>query len=195
MAEPTPSAPWVFPALTAITLGRALLAPVVMTLILIADGDSGSAAAVAAAIVFAAAAATDFIDGRMARHWAIASPLGSFLDTTADKLLVAFALFGLVGTDRAMAAVAAVIVARELVILGLRSAVAVGGTVVEASGLGRAKAALQFLAILLAIVRPDVELAGMYLDEWLLLAAAVLTVWSAADYVKRFAPQLHRSPA
>ncbi|HWI21298.1 MAG TPA: CDP-diacylglycerol--glycerol-3-phosphate 3-phosphatidyltransferase [Baekduia sp.] len=192
MTDRTRSAPWTYRALTATTVSRMLLAPVVMALVLIADGDRSSAATYAAAALFFIAALTDFVDGRVARHWALATPLGSFLDTTADKLLVALVLFALVGVDHASAPVAAAIVARELVILGLRSAVAVGGTVVEASWLGKIKAGVQFLAILLAILRPGDELAGLFIDEWVMLAAAAITVWSGAEYVAKFAPQIRR---
>lgn len=191
--DPTRTAPWTYRALTAITIGRALLAPVVMALILLADGDEDSGWAYAAAAVFSVAALSDFIDGRIARRWAIASPLGSFLDTTADKLLVAFALFALVEVGHAMAWVAAIIVARELVILGLRSAVAVGGTVVEASWLGKIKTALQLLAIVLAILRPGNEIGGLYIDEWVMLAACAVTIWSGTDYIVKFMPQLRQA--
>ena len=50
----------------------------------------------AAAILFLLAAATDWFDGRLARRWGVTTRLGSFLDTTADKLLVTTALIGLV---------------------------------------------------------------------------------------------------
>ena len=49
-----------------------------------------------AAIVFVLAAATDWLDGRLARRWGVTTRLGAFLDTTADKLLVSTALIALV---------------------------------------------------------------------------------------------------
>jgi phosphatidylglycerophosphate synthase len=45
-------------------------------------------------VLFAIAALTDFFDGLLARRWAQTSVFGNFLDTTADKLLVAGALIG-----------------------------------------------------------------------------------------------------
>ena len=60
---------------------RIVLAPVIMALVL--DGSVTAAAA-----VFCVAAATDWFDGRLARRWNVTTTLGSFLDTTADKLLV-----------------------------------------------------------------------------------------------------------
>jgi phosphatidylglycerophosphate synthase len=75
-------------------------------------------------------------------------------------------------------------------VLGLRGAVAAGGTVMQASFLGRLKTAIQFLAILLAIIRPGGEIAGAYLDEWVMLIAAAITVASAVDYFSRFSTAL-----
>jgi CDP-diacylglycerol--glycerol-3-phosphate 3-phosphatidyltransferase len=138
----------------------------------------------AAAIVFVIAAATDFIDGRLARHWEMTTKLGGFLDTTADKLLVSTALIGLLAVHRASAWVVFVIVAREFTLLGLRAAVAAGGAQLETSMFGKWKASLQFLAIALAIVRPQVLIAGAYLDQWLMVLAAVVTVWSGLEYLR-----------
>jgi hypothetical protein len=36
------------------------------------------------------------------------------------------------------------------------------------------------------MLRPDVKIAGAWLDEWALILATVITVWSAADYLNRF---------
>jgi CDP-diacylglycerol--glycerol-3-phosphate 3-phosphatidyltransferase len=138
----------------------------------------------AAAIVFVIAAATDFVDGRLARHWEMTTRLGGFLDTTADKLLVSTALIGLLAVHRASAWVVFVIVAREFTLLGLRAAVAAGGAQLETSMFGKWKASLQFLAIALAIVRPQVLIVGAYLDQWLMVLAAVVTVWSGFEYLR-----------
>jgi CDP-diacylglycerol--glycerol-3-phosphate 3-phosphatidyltransferase len=165
---------------------RILLAPVVMGFVV--SGADGTEAAAAALFTFAAA--TDFVDGRLARHWGVASPLGSFLDTTADKLLVSTVLIALVAEGRVSPWIAAIIVGRELFMLGLRAAVAVQGTVLKTSSWGRVKTAVQFLAVLLAILRPEVELGGVLLDQWAMLVAAAVTLASAADYVGRFASAL-----
>jgi CDP-diacylglycerol--glycerol-3-phosphate 3-phosphatidyltransferase len=177
--------------LTGLTYVRVLLTPVVMALVL--AGPDTSWAFPVAGWLFAFAAVTDFVDGRLARRWKQTSVLGSFLDTTADKLLVAGVLIALVQVGRASAWVAAIIVARELLILGLRGAVsAADGTVVAPSMLGKAKANVQFVAIVLAIWRPDVVVGGRFLDQWAMVVAAVVTVWSAVDYLGRFAGRLTR---
>jgi CDP-diacylglycerol--glycerol-3-phosphate 3-phosphatidyltransferase len=165
---------------------RILLAPVVMALIL---GGSDTAAA----IVFLVAAATDWVDGRLARRWGVTTRLGAFLDTTADKLLVTTALVGLVSIDRASPWVALIIVGREFTILGLRAAVASGGRQLETSMLGKWKATVQFAAIALAMLRPDVMIAGAYLDEWGMVIAAIVTAWSGVDYLLRFSAALRSS--
>ena len=167
------------------TCARIILAPVVMALVL-----AGSDAEVPAAILFAIAAATDYWDGRLARRWNITTTLGSFLDTTADKLLVAGVLIALVGADRGSTWVAAIIVGRELIILGLKGAVAVDGEVISPSIWGKLKTTIQFIAIMLAILRPGHEVGGMYLDQWVMLIAAAVTVMSAVDYLQRFASAL-----
>src|ERR1700722_16000533 len=133
-----------------------------------------------------AAGGTDWFDGRLARRWGVTTKLGSFLDTTADKLLVTTTLIALVAVHRASPWATLVIVGREFTILGLRAAVAAGGVrVMETSMLGKWKATVQFVAIALAILRPDVTIAGAYLDQWAMVIAAVVTAWSGVDYLMR----------
>src|ERR1700750_2638875 len=88
-------------------------------------------------IVFLLAAVTDWFDGRLARRWGVTTRLGSFLDTTADKLLVTTALLGLVAVHRASPWVALIIIARELILLGLRAAVSATGASFATSMLGK----------------------------------------------------------
>jgi CDP-diacylglycerol--glycerol-3-phosphate 3-phosphatidyltransferase len=144
----------------------------------------------AAAIVFLAVSTTDWFDGRLARRWNVASKLGSFLDTTADKLLVTGALVALLSVDRVSPWFAIVIIGRELSLLGLRAAVAAQGMHLEASMLGKWKATIQFAALGLAMLRPHVTIAGAYLDEWLIALAALATVWSGVEYFVRFSSAL-----
>jgi len=63
-------------------------------------------------------------------------------------------------------------------------------TVVEASVWGKLKTSVQFLAILFAILRPGHRTGGLYADEWLMIAAALLTIASAVDYFARFSGAL-----
>ena len=170
------------------TATRIVLTPVVMGLILLADGDDGTEAL--AAGLFCVAAATDYVDGRLARRWNVTSKLGSFLDTTADKLLVSGVLIALLAAERVSPWIVALIVGRELVLMGLRGVIAAEGEVMAPSMLGKLKTSIQFLAIALAILRPGDPLGGLYVDEWAMLLAAVITVWSAVDYLVRALPAL-----
>jgi CDP-diacylglycerol--glycerol-3-phosphate 3-phosphatidyltransferase len=181
--------------LAAGTATRILLTPVVMGLILIPEETDD--VATLAAILFCVAAATDWIDGRLARRWNATTKLGSFLDTTADKLLVSGVLIALLGAERVSPWIVAVIVGRELVLMGVRGVIASEGEVMVPSMLGKLKTSVQFVAIALAILRPGDEVGGLYVDEWAMLAAAAITVWSAADYLVRAWPALTRgdSPA
>jgi CDP-diacylglycerol--glycerol-3-phosphate 3-phosphatidyltransferase len=175
--------------LAAMSSLRIVLVPVVMALI-VSDDHRLGAAAVVAAILFAIAAATDFIDGKLARRWGVTTTLGSFLDTTADKLLVTGILVALVAVERASPWVAVIIIGRELTIMGLRGVIAADGAVMAPSLWGKIKTNVQFLALLLAILRPDWILGGEYLDEWLMAIAAVVTIGSAIDYLVAFASAL-----
>jgi CDP-diacylglycerol---glycerol-3-phosphate 3-phosphatidyltransferase len=171
------------------TATRIVLTPVVMWLVL--NGD-GNAVELIAAALFCVAAATDWVDGRLARRWGVTSKLGSFLDTTADKLLVSGVLIALLAAGRASTWIVALIIGRELVIMGLRGAIASEGEIMAPSMLGKLKTSIQFLAIALAILRPGEPIGGLFLDEWVMLAAAAITVASAVDYFMRALPGLAR---
>ena len=171
--------------LKGVTSLRIALVPAVMGLVL--AGDRHRYFYALAAALFAAAAATDVIDGFLARRWSKTTTFGNFLDTTADKLLVSGALVALIAVGRANAWIAFLIIARELVILGLRGAIAADGTVMKPSIWGKLKAAAQFGAITLAIMRFSDRVGPLYLDQYAMLAAAALTIGSAAEYLARFA--------
>ena len=175
--------------LAAGTATRIVLTPVIMALILIPDAGDDDVRLLAT-ILFCIGAATDWIDGRLARRWNVTSKLGSFLDTTADKLLVSGVLIALLGVDRVSPWIVAIIVGRELVLMAVRGVIASEGEVMAPSSLGKLKTAMQFLAIALAILRPGDPVGGLYVDEWAMLAAAAITVWSAVDYLVRALPAL-----
>ena len=170
--------------LKAVTWARIALIPVILALIL--AGPDNPDAFTAAAVVFGVAAITDFFDGLLARRWAQVSVFGNFLDTTADKMLVSGALIGLLVVDRVSPWVALVIIGREILIIGLKAAVATTGDLVQPSVWGKAKANVQFIAIVLAIARPGEPIGPLYLDEYAMIVAAIVTVVSGVEYVVRF---------
>jgi len=167
---------------------RLAMTPVVAALALAGQGRW-------AAVAFALAASTDYLDGYLARRWGVTTTTGSFLDTTADKVLVGGVLIALTSIGQASPWAVMIIVCRELMVMGLRGSVAVTGRVIRSSQLGRVKAAVQFVAIILLLLRVDLRLGPTGIGEWALWLAAVLTVVSAADYLARWAASTLRGSA
>ena len=83
-------------------------------------------------------------------------------------------------------AIAATIVGREMVIMGLRASAALQGVLIVASQLGRVKAAIQFVAILVSLLNLDQRVGPVGLDQWVMLAAVLITFGSGVDYLVRF---------
>jgi CDP-diacylglycerol--glycerol-3-phosphate 3-phosphatidyltransferase len=167
-----------------LAISRLILTPIAMALILVGPNDQGTR--IFATVVFVIAALTDFADGYLARRWQLTSTLGAFLDTVADKILVAGALLALVEIGTVSAWVAFIIIGREIAIMGLRSVAALDQGTVPPSMWGKSKAALQFTAIAFAILRLDIAIGPWRLDQWLMAAAVVTTVISAGDYFSKF---------
>jgi phosphatidylglycerophosphate synthase len=79
-----------------------------------------------------------------------------------------------------------ILLGREVLLLGLRGVVAAAGTPFPPSIWGKLKANVQFAGILLAIVRYPHRAGPLFIDQWVMLAAAVVTLASAAEYLVRF---------
>ena len=169
-----------------LTVARAVSVPVVVALFAISfPGHDYWATG-----VFGGAMATDWLDGKIARRTGRSSPLGSLLDPVADKLLVMATLIVLLGQDVFPAWMVAAIVARELLISGLRQAALERGVVIAARDLGKLKTWSQAIAAGVG----GLAAAGAWsttVSWWALLVALVLTWISAIDYA-RAAPQLLR---
>jgi CDP-diacylglycerol--glycerol-3-phosphate 3-phosphatidyltransferase len=170
---------------------RLVLTPIVMWLILESPGNT--AMKVLAAVTFVVAALTDFADGYLARRWKLTTTLGAFLDTVADKILVTGALIALVEVGTTSSWVAFIIIGREIAVMGLRSVAALDSSTVPPSIWGKWKATIQFVAITVAILRPDVVLGPWRLDQWLMAIAVFVTIISAGDYFSRFRAVFSRS--
>src|SRR5580693_2190856 len=135
--------------------------------------------------VFLIAAATDFIDGFLARRLGQVTTVGTLLDPIADKLLVSAALVSLVDIHRVAAWIVIVIIGREFAVSGLRSIAASSGYTIRASDLGKTKMSAQVAAIALVIG------GGRWpaLDQFALPAMWVVMLFavvSAADYFRKF---------
>ncbi len=135
--------------------------------------------------VFLAAAATDFIDGFLARRWKQVTTVGTLLDPIADKLLVSAALVSLVDIHRVPAWIVILIIGREFAVSGLRSIAAASGYTISASELGKTKMAAQVAAISLVIAGirwPQLNQLGL-IGMWTVMIFGIV---SAADYFLKF---------
>ncbi|MEL7486413.1 MAG: CDP-diacylglycerol--glycerol-3-phosphate 3-phosphatidyltransferase [Pseudomonadota bacterium] len=154
----------------------------------------------AAFVVFVIASLTDFLDGYVARARDEVSALGAALDPIADKLLVAAALVLLTrnGVIRDAGVIAAIaILLREILVGGLREALAARGAALPVTGLAKAKTALQLIAIALLLASAPGGVAGPSirpLAAGLFWLAAALTVWTGAGYTLTAAQTLARTP-
>ena len=145
-----------------------------------------------ATVIFIVAAITDWVDGYLARRWNQTSAFGAFLDPVADKLMVVGALLVLVQLDRVNALLGFVIIGREITISALREWMAsIGASAsVAVSSLGKIKTIAQMVAIPMLLFYGnlfgifDTRIIGM----WLLVLAAILTVWSMLYYLRRAWP-------
>ena len=154
-----------------------------------------------ATLVFVAAAITDAVDGHLARKNNQVTDFGKFLDPLADKVLVVAALACFLQQHKVNIVCFLLIVGREFMVSALRLVVANKGTVVPASFAGKLKTAFTMIALITAMVYWSFRLdfnafglsipAAVYTGAEVLLQilfwiAAVLTVWSGAEYLKAY---------
>ncbi len=147
-----------------------------------------------ATVLFIVVAATDWLDGYLARRLNQTSSFGAFLDPVADKLLVTAALLILLQLDRVNALVALIIIGREITISALREWMAQIGASrsVAVHMLGKLKTTAQLAAIPFLLY--DGRLFGVIDTRWwgtvAILVASVLTVWSMAYYLRKALPEI-----
>jgi nicotinamide-nucleotide amidase len=140
-----------------------------------------------AAAVFTVLAATDAVDGYVARSRNEVTTFGKFIDPLADKLLVTAALVGLVELRSLPGWVAIVIIGRELIVSGLRMVAVAEGVVIAASPWGKVKTVFQIIALVMFILKSAPIFAPWHATvdaaAWVVMGIALaLTIWSAADY-------------
>lgn len=191
----------------ALTMGRLGMAAGVVTLLAISpplDGQAGlRPLLLVAAVLFVVAAATDALDGYLARKWNAISVFGRVMDPFADKILVLGTAVMLatpafeIATDsgRAMAAgftgwMVVVILGRELLVTSIRGVFEARGIDFSASASGKAKMILQSVAIPACLLA-----AGLWASDrptwagWVVSLLAwgttLVTAFSAAPYVTR----------
>ncbi len=135
--------------------------------------------------IFLSAAATDLLDGYLARRWKQVTTIGTLLDPIADKLLVSAALISLVQVRALPGWMAILIIGREFAVSGLRAIAAAEGYTIKASDLGKTKMLSQVVAIscmLLSVRHPALRRPGMIL-MWGVVFFAML---SAVSYFGKF---------
>jgi len=173
-----------------LTLLRVLLIPVFILLFYLPFEWSY----LAASAVFAVASLTDWLDGYLARRWEQSTPFGAFLDPVADKLMVAVALVMLVEEHASfwLTLPAVIIIGREIVVSALREWMAELGAraQVAVSNLGKWKTTAQMVALVILIANPPQVSVYVVLGYLLLIVAAVLTLWSMAQYLLAAWPHL-----
>jgi CDP-diacylglycerol--glycerol-3-phosphate 3-phosphatidyltransferase len=176
-----------------LTLGRIAAIPVLVVLLLFDSKEAGFWAAA----VFGLAAITDWLDGWFARKWEIVTVLGKFLDSLADKLIVMAAFIMLIPMGRVPALAVFLILAREMVVTGLRSIASSEGIIIAASDLGKYKTIFQMTAIpglLLHYdyywffgVRWEIFHVNMHnFGIFFFYVAFAMAMWSGGDYLVKF---------
>jgi CDP-diacylglycerol--glycerol-3-phosphate 3-phosphatidyltransferase len=178
-----------------VTMGRVALIPAILIFI---DNYSPLRTFIAA-LLYLVSAATDALDGYLARSRGQVSVLGKFLDPLADKLIVTAVLVVMVGLGRVPAWIVIVMIARDLAVNGLRTVASAEGLVIAASDGGKVKTALQLVALMFLLVHfrypvlgldvsIDYHVAGM----GVLYVSLVMSVVSGIDYVRKFFAVLAR---
>jgi len=179
-------------------IARIAATPVVIALMLIGSPGLG----LAAALLFGVAAWTDFLDGWVARRRGEVSPLGVFMDLTADKVLVAGVLVAMVEVGLLPTWIVATILVRELVVAGVRQMAAAADIVIAARPLGKAKTLTTLTGMGLLLLAWDAATGGplvgidgaepalMAAGFWTMVVATVLTLASGWEYLAGAMPLL-----
>ena len=153
------------------------------------------------AFVFGAAAATDFLDGKIARKYNLITDFGKFMDPLADKFLVFSAILVFVSSSTfntddalhiALVISGAVVIFRELAVTSLRLVVMSSPTpvVIAASWYGKAKTFSQCIWAVVVMLEPIALECGLWdvaILTWIMtVVMTILTIFSGVDYIKSY---------
>jgi CDP-diacylglycerol--glycerol-3-phosphate 3-phosphatidyltransferase len=164
----------------AVTVARILLSPLLFLAILGSEATLGTSWTVVALGLLLAA--SDVLDGRLARHSSTVSRSGAFLDPLADKIVVLGAMLCLVAVDRYQWIPVALIAFREIGISVWRVRFARSGLSVPARRSAKLKTLIQGLALLLAVLPPLESNQGVV--DAALWAAVAVTLFSGWQYLR-----------
>ena len=166
----------------AITVLRILLVPLVIFLLIQADSAWELWLAV---FFFVLSAATDGVDGAIARRKNLVSKTGELLDPIADKALLGATLITLSSIGMIGWIPTLLIIIRELLVTVYRLAVAKRRVIAASSG-GKLKTIIQSTAI--PIVIAPIEFLGdwvLVLNEFVIWVAVAVTLWSGFDFFRK----------
>lgn len=137
-----------------------------------------------AGLIFAVASFTDYLDGYLARKYNLVTQFGVFADPMADKLLVAAALIMLVELNMIAGWMAIIIIARELLVTGLRVLLArQDGQVLAAALPGKIKTFTQMFSIVFYLWNDiGFKALGIPMADILLIICLIFTLYSGWDY-------------
>jgi cardiolipin synthase len=171
-----------------ITIAR--IAAIIPIVWMVMDGDI--TLRIVALVIYVLAAASDWVDGYLARAWNQYSDLGRMLDPIADKLLVGLLIAALAwdgsfsGWDMIPAFA---ILFREFFIPGLREFLGNKTVVLPVSKLAKWKTTIQLVALAVVLFERIVPGFGLVSDV-VLWAAGILTLWTGWQYLRASWPHL-----
>jgi CDP-diacylglycerol--glycerol-3-phosphate 3-phosphatidyltransferase len=168
----------------ALTIGRLLLIPVFVALMLAADGGHSWPAG----IVFGVAGVTDQVDGFLARRWQVESDFGKVADPLADRLMIDAAVILLFVADHMPWAGLALVLGRDLALMLGYKAAAPQGYDLQVNVLGKAGTWLLYAGIgFLLVTHRSTEW-----PYWVFWAGLVLAVAAGALYAVSVWRELRR---
>ena len=191
----------------AITMARAFMAVAFFVVLSFYRApDHGVAWLSVALVLFIAAAATDALDGWLARRWQVVSLFGRIMDPLCDKLLVLGGFAVLAGPrfsiplDQAPGGlldaasgvytwVVVVLLARELLVTAIRAVAESRGVAFPAKAAGKFKMVFQsiclpFVMFVMAVAPPQTHEIALWANHAMVWATVVVTLWSAVPYVR-----------
>jgi CDP-diacylglycerol--glycerol-3-phosphate 3-phosphatidyltransferase len=171
-----------------LTLLRIFFVPFLVAVLVQVDipAPDGQAANVLLALgIFLAAAATDLLDGYLARKWRQITTIGTLLDPIADKLLISAALISLVQVRAVPGWMVILIVGREFAVSGLRAIAAAEGYTIKASDMGKTKMISQVAAVSSLMLGMRYQWLARP-ARWLMWVVVFFSVVSAALYFRKF---------
>lgn len=168
-------------AANVVTVGRLLLVPGFVVLVVLSGMEAPGWRA-AACVVFLAASFTDLVDGWLARRYGLVTSFGKVADPLADKALTGTALVVLSLYGVLPWLVTVLVLLREAGVTGLRFWVIRHGVLAASRG-GKVKTGLQIAAIAWYLWPFPEPLASV--GPWLMAAAVLVTVGTGVDYAVR----------